>query len=640
MIANDSSSNSSSSPETSNFGEVMKARRRKKKKMRSPMAKNIFSNLYKLTGQSLGEGIYGKVEICVNVSTGIEYAVNIIEEVPGLDRSKILKEIEINYFCRRCRGCQGCRGCQLKEYFEEANCFYLVFEKMLGGPPSHPTPGFRSPGTFAHPRPCRDDLDSLATRADGTSSQGGGLNPPFPFHHHPALRQLTGRPVVRQPTGAPTSSSSTLSCAPPAQRGCAPGPNIDSHDPLLTEHPGKQANHQLQLVEGAEVADQPASQGLVQQVRFEFFSKPSTSSTVIMASSAQPWGQKRTTLTQELIRRLLNCSKELDCETRRKHLNRYMQLLKNSGYSEAFRAVILRSGLEGYNKIVAADKEEKRPMYRAKDWKKSARWLDKKKKKKNWLGPFWKSCIFVPPTPGSELKKMMQQKEEETRVGGRENWPIKIIETAGRTLEQTLVNTDPFGGNQCHDAKCLPSKDPKNKINCRRNNVCYRVTCLLCLKAGSPNTQHDCYDTCTCYFGQSGKNCHCRAKEHVSKFNSKTAKVREESAFFKHLENSHGGKAEDKAFEDYFEFRILKAYKKPFTMCVEEGTYISSHKGELLNSKSEWHQAKLIRTTTRVVQGGADSLRQQRQQGAGAGAGAGRDGVRDRPREQGRARGQ
>ena len=70
-------------------------------------------------------------------------------------------------------------------------------------------------------------------------------------------------------------------------------------------------------------------------------------------------------------------------------------------------------------------------------------------------------------------------------------------------------------------------------------------------------------------------------------------------------------------------------------MCVEEGTYISSHKGELLNSKSEWHQAKLIRTTTAVVQGGADVLRQQR--------GHGGVGVGDQPREQGRparARGQ
>ena len=81
----------------------------------------------------------------------------------------------------------------------------------------------------------------------------------------------------------------------------------------------------------------------------------------------------------------------------------------------------------------------------------------------------------------------------------------------------------------------------------------------------------------------------------------------------KHLMNSHGGKSDDKTFSDYFEFKILKAYQKPFTMLVEEGTYISHHKGELLNSKNEWHQAKIIRTTTRVVQGGADVLGVERQ---------------------------
>ena len=123
-------------------------------------------------------------------------------------------------------------------------------------------------------------------------------------------------------------------------------------------------------------------------------------------------------MTQELIRRLLNCSKELSCEVRRRHLNNYMQLLKNSGYCEKFRAEVLRSGLQGYSKIVAAEKEGRRPVYRPKDWQKSARWLAKKKKKKGWLGKFWKSCIFIPPTPGSKLKKMMQKKEEEKVEAG------------------------------------------------------------------------------------------------------------------------------------------------------------------------------------------------------------------------------
>ena len=114
---------------SSQIAEIMKERRRKKKK-RAPLVGSTFADLYKLTGETLGEGSYGKVETCVNVYTGIEYAVKIIEKIPGLfNRSKMLKEIEIYHLCR---GQQNI--IQLIEFFEETSCFFLVFEKMLGGP--------------------------------------------------------------------------------------------------------------------------------------------------------------------------------------------------------------------------------------------------------------------------------------------------------------------------------------------------------------------------------------------------------------------------------------------------------------------------------------------------------------------------
>ena len=94
-------------------------------------------------------------------------------------------------------------------------------------------------------------------------------------------------------------------------------------------------------------------------------------------------------------------------------------------------------------------------------------------------------------------------------------------------------------------------------------------------------------------------------------------KTRAESPFYKHLVSSHGGKDPEKNFSDYFEVQILKAYRKPFTRLVEEGTFISNHEGELLNSKSEWHQAKIVRTTTKVVQGGAELLRRLGNEGGG-----------------------
>jgi len=118
---------------TIDSSNVMKSpmiKRKKKKRLQKRLIGATFADLYKLTGEPLGEGSYGRVETCKNVFTGIEYAVKIIEKIPGsFSRSKVLKEIEIYHICR---GHQNI--IQLIEYFEETDKFYLVFEKIQGGP--------------------------------------------------------------------------------------------------------------------------------------------------------------------------------------------------------------------------------------------------------------------------------------------------------------------------------------------------------------------------------------------------------------------------------------------------------------------------------------------------------------------------
>ena len=84
-------------------------------------------------------------------------------------------------------------------------------------------------------------------------------------------------------------------------------------------------------------------------------------------------------------------------------------------------------GLNGYSKILEEDRAGVKPLYRSKEWRKDTRLKDKKKKSKNRLGSSYKSCIFVPPTPGSELRKLLQKNEVEMRPGGREDWHIKIV---------------------------------------------------------------------------------------------------------------------------------------------------------------------------------------------------------------------
>jgi len=105
-------------------------RRRRKKKTDRTLVASSFTDLYRLTGEVLGEGSYGRVCTCTNVYTQLEYAVKIIEKTPGLfNRSKVLKEIEIFHLCKGQPNI-----IQLIEYFEEEDRFCLVFEKVCGGP--------------------------------------------------------------------------------------------------------------------------------------------------------------------------------------------------------------------------------------------------------------------------------------------------------------------------------------------------------------------------------------------------------------------------------------------------------------------------------------------------------------------------
>merc|ERR1712045_900496 len=110
--------------------EEAKTRRRKKKKTASStsLASNTFQELYRLTGEMLGQGAYASVQTCVNIYTEVEYAVKIIEKVPTHSRARVFKEIDLFHHCA---GHQNI--IQLIEYFEEADRFYLIFEKVSGG---------------------------------------------------------------------------------------------------------------------------------------------------------------------------------------------------------------------------------------------------------------------------------------------------------------------------------------------------------------------------------------------------------------------------------------------------------------------------------------------------------------------------
>lgn len=104
-------------------------KKRRKKRQTGSLVSSCFQDLYKLTGEILGEGAYASVQTCINMYTNMEFAVKIIEKIPGHPRARVFREIETFHHCTGHPNI-----IQLYEFFEDDERFYLVFEKIVGGP--------------------------------------------------------------------------------------------------------------------------------------------------------------------------------------------------------------------------------------------------------------------------------------------------------------------------------------------------------------------------------------------------------------------------------------------------------------------------------------------------------------------------
>ena len=141
-------------------------------------------------------------------------------------------------------------------------------------------------------------------------------------------------------------------------------------------------------------------------IMHEFYSKGISSKAVINAKLAIPWSTKCTALTQEVLRVLLNCSKELPWRVPTQHVNDMVLRMQYSGYSKKFWYEVVNSALKVYDERMSADENGTRPLHRPKGWKTRERAIENQKKKISWYKTGGNdSVIFVPATPRSELQK-------------------------------------------------------------------------------------------------------------------------------------------------------------------------------------------------------------------------------------------
>ena len=88
------------------------------------------------------------------------------------------------------------------------------------------------------------------------------------------------------------------------------------------------------------------------KVAYKFFEKPTCPNRTLQKDSALSQDCIRSSLTQEVVRRLLNCSLDLPVVEKQSMLSKFAQKMINSGHSVASTQIILVHGVTKFNEIV------------------------------------------------------------------------------------------------------------------------------------------------------------------------------------------------------------------------------------------------------------------------------------------------
>jgi hypothetical protein len=239
---------------------------------------------------------------------------------------------------------------------------------------------------------------------------------------------------------------------------------------------------------------------------------------------------------------------------------------------------VIKSGVEGFDKMVKEEREGGRPVNRPRSWEEDRRQKKKELQAKNWYRQGgYDVPLFVPHTPRGELAKLMRAKEAENNQGRKIRF--KIIEKGGVTLEQKLRRSNPWAGGKCDRPRCFPCQGDRGG-NCWREGVNYDLWC------------EECGEKVAAYKGESGRNAYTRGKEHLD---SLAARNEDTSVLWLHSVHHHQGR------EDVpYAMRVTGANKDSLDRQLMERVRISNFRGPvLMNRKNELGGFRVERTQYR-----------------------------------------
>ena len=297
----------------------------------------------------------------------------------------------------------------------------------------------------------------------------------------------------------------------------------------------------------------------------EYYAKEVSSNAVIHAKSALSWQVKRSVLSQEVLRVLLNCSEDIIWEDRARHASKMVLRMQYCGYSQKFRYEVVESALKAYDVIQQQVRNGERPLYRPYDWNREGRDREKKEKRLCWYTKGgYESVIFVPSTPRSELQQKYQR--EIDRHGLR----IRAVEHGGRTVKSTLQRSNPFRFATCGRQSCFVC-ETGGSGSCEKEGVTYEIECVNCEEDGERSV----------YIGETSKNAYTRGRKHLQDLDGKLTN----SVMWRHCREKHEGTITD------FRMGVTGQYRNDAMLRqISESVRINgSNDNELINNKTEWN---------------------------------------------------
>ena len=294
------------------------------------------------------------------------------------------------------------------------------------------------------------------------------------------------------------------------------------------------------------------------KILHQHYVKPMANKYVILMDAAMATRSKRTILTQMCLRVLLNNSVYLKEEDRRETVEMLMKRMQATGYSEMFRYQVLKSAIMAYEKIKG---DPLRPMYRSKESDTPRERAKRNKQRREWFRKGgYESVMFVPATPHSMLRKMVEEEVASSTL------KIKVVERTGVKVKNLLQRNNPYKKKTCDDNGCFVCSTTRNG-SCRKSGITYKISC-----------KGDCDGDC--YHGETHANGYTRGSQHVSDYEHK----REGSVMWKHCVKRHGGE------EQVFDMEVVDYVREDPTMRqILEAIRISEVEEEhRINDREEW----------------------------------------------------